>query len=95
MAIIKIGADELILWLRKNEKATKIPNDEIQGLGRKIYDLIVTKLNGRKIEDNKASYWANLIEDKNVDKFNLPKSSAQYKIDSSQLENLFIELNNW
>jgi len=93
MAIIKIGADELILWLRKNDKATKIPNDEIHGLGRKIYDLIVGELNGRKIEECKPSYWASLMENKNIDKFNLPKSSAQYEIDSSQLESLFIELN--
>ena len=48
MATIKIGADELILWLRKNGKATDIPNDEVQGLGRKIYDLIVIKLGGKK-----------------------------------------------
>jgi hypothetical protein len=95
MAIIKIGADELILWLRKNEKATNIPNDEIQGLGRKIYDLIVTKLKGKKLKDSEPSYWANLIGDKNVDKFDLPKSSAQYEIETSQLEKLFIELNNW
>jgi hypothetical protein len=95
MATIKIGTDELILWLRKNEKATNIPNDEIQGLGRKIYELIITKLKGRKVEGNIESYWANLIDDKNVGKFDLPKTSAQYEIDSSQLETLFLELNNW
>lgn len=27
---INIGADELILWLRKNNKATELPNNEIQ-----------------------------------------------------------------
>lgn len=95
MTTIKIGADELILWLRKNGKAINIPNDEIQGLGIKIHELIVNKLGGERVEDNKPSYWANFIGDKNVDKFGLPKSSAQYKIDSSQLENLFLELDNW
>ena len=44
---IQIGADELILWLRKNEKAENISNDEIQGLGRKIYNLIVHELRGK------------------------------------------------
>ena len=95
MTTIKIGADELILWLRKNAKATNIPNDEIQGLGRKIYELIVTKLKGRKVENSRESYWAHLIDDKNVGKLDLPKSSAQYEIDSSQLETLYLELNNW
>ncbi len=95
MAIIKIGADELILWLRKNGKATNIPNDGVQGLGRKIHELIVTELDGEKVESNTQSYWASLIDDKNVDKFDLPKTSAQYEIESSRLEALFLELNNW
>lgn len=95
MATITIGADELILWIRKNGKASNIPNDEIHGLGVKIHDLIVKELGGIKILDKKESYWSNLIGDKNIDKFGLPKSSAQYTIDSSQLEKLFLELDNW
>ncbi len=95
MAKIKIGADELILWLRKNDKAIDIPNDEISGLGRKLYDYIVGNLNGKKVEENEPSFWANTTEDKNINKFCLPKTSAQYEIDSSKLETLFVELNNW
>ena len=95
MATIKIGADELILWLRKNGKAKTIPNDGSQGLGRKIYELIVNKLGGKKVEDDYPSYWANFIDDKNADKFGLPKTSAQYVIESSKLETLFLELDNW
>lgn len=95
MTKIKIGADELILWLRKNKKAEKIPNDEAQGLGQKIYNLIVNKLDGEKVEDNKPSHWANLIDDKNIDKYDLPKTSAQYEIKTSKLETLYIELNKW
>jgi hypothetical protein len=94
MTKIRIGADELILWLRKNGKAKDIPNDEVQGLGRKIHDLIVNDLNGDK-KDNIPSYWANFIDDKNVDKFNLPKTSTQYEINASHLEYLFVELNKW
>jgi hypothetical protein len=95
MTKIIIGADELILWLRKNNKAKGIPNDEAQGLGRRIHDLIVKKLNGKKIEEDKLSYWANLIGDKNIEKYDLPKNSTQYEIETSQLEFLFNELNKW
>jgi hypothetical protein len=92
---IKIGADELILWLRKNDKAQNISNDEIQGLGLKIRKLIVHELGGRKVTDNHESYWANLMGDKNVEKFNLPKTSAQYKIDSSKISELYEKLSDW
>lgn len=44
---IRIGADEIILWLRKNNLALNIPNDGVVGLGRRIHDLIVG-LGGRK-----------------------------------------------
>lgn len=92
MAIkIKIGADELILWLRKNKKALNIPNDEIQGLGRKIHDIIIT-LKGKKIIDNDPAYWANLVDDKNVEKFNLPKTSAQYEISATKIRKLYEKL---
>lgn len=92
---IKIGADELILWLRKNKKTENIPNDEIQGLGIKIHNLIVKDFGGEKIADNHPSYWANLMEDKNVEKFNLPKTSAQYEIDSQKIGQLYENLSSW
>ncbi len=88
----KIGADELILWLRKNNIANKIPNDEIQGLGQKIHDIIVTQLLGKKIEDSLQAYWANTDNDKNIGKFNLPKTSAQYSIDFNKLSELYVKL---
>ncbi|MFA5556442.1 MAG: hypothetical protein WCY06_06950 [Flavobacteriaceae bacterium] len=90
---IKIGADELILWLRKNEKAIDIPNDEVQGLGRKIHDIIVKNLQGKKIEENVPSYWAHLMDSDNIGKFNLPKNSAQYEIEVNKLDKLYTELN--
>ncbi len=92
---IKIGADELILWLRKNEKAETIPNDEIQGLGIKIHNLIVNELGGIKVADNYPAYWANLIGDKNVEKFNLPKTSAQYEINTNKIGKLYEKLSAW
>ncbi|MGC4041969.1 MAG: hypothetical protein QM710_14590 [Flavobacterium sp.] len=91
---IKIGADELILWLRKNKKAQDIPNDEIHGLGIKIYNLIL-ELGGKKTDENFPSHWANLMEDKNVEKFNLPKTSSQYEIETQKLGQLYERLSSW
>jgi hypothetical protein len=88
----KIGADELILWLRKNNIANKIPNDGISGLGIKIHDIIVIQLSGQKIEDNVQSYWANIDTDKNIGKYNLPKTSAQYLIAFDKLSELYVKL---
>lgn len=90
---IKIGADELILWIRKNGKATEIPNDGIVGLGRKIYNIVVEDLKGEKIEDDFPSYWAHLVNDENVGKFNLPKTSAQYEIEVTKVGDLYRKLN--
>lgn len=92
---IKIGADELILWLRKNEKAESIPNDELHGLGVKIHNLIVNELGGMKVIDNHPSYWANIIGDKNIEKFNLPKTSAQYEISTEKIGELYRKLSTW
>lgn len=91
---MKIGADELILWLRKNGKATNLPNDEIRGLGAEIRRTI-EELGGRIIEENHECYWANKDGDKNIGKFNLPKTAAQYEIDVNQLPKLFGIIMNW
>ena len=90
----KIGADELILWLRKNDIASDIPNDEIHGLGQKIHNIIVNQLSGKKIKDNDQSYWANDIKDRNIDKFKLPKTAAQYSIGFDKLSDLYLKLMN-
>ncbi len=87
-----IGADELILWLRKNNIAINTPNDEIQGLGHKIHDIIVTQLKGEKIEDNSQTFWANTDNDKNIGKLKLPKSSAQYLLDFDKISELYVSL---
>lgn len=92
---IKIGADELILWLRKNHKAVNIPNDGIQGLGIKIQSLIVGELSGVKVIENHPSYWASLIDAKNIQQFNLPKTSAQYEIEIDKLGSLYESISAW
>lgn len=91
---IRIGADELILWLRKNEQAVTIPNDGAQGLGRKIYDLIIS-LGGKKIADDQACYWESEDNSKNIGQFALPKTAAQYEMDVKKLPELFNTLKQW
>lgn len=90
---IKIGADELILWLRKNEKAIDISNDGIRGLGVKIQEIIVEDLQGKKIEENVPVYWAYSDNSYNIGQFKLPKSSARYEIEVDKLGKLYTELN--
>jgi hypothetical protein len=88
----RIGADELILWLRKNNKASTIPNDEINGLGQKILK-IIEDLGGKKNEENIPSRWAHNDKDEHIGKYDLPKTSAQYLIDFDKLSDLYKELN--
>ena len=90
---IRIGADEIILWLRKNRIAIDTPNDGIRGFGSKILDLIVNKLHGRKVEDSAPSFWD--ATDTSVQQFGLPKTSAQYEISVNQLADLYLEISNW
>jgi len=95
MENIRIGADELILWLRKNGKAENVPNDEITGLGRRIYNLIVDELGGRKVEDSFPCRWETNDDAQSISKYNLPKTAAQYEININQLTNLYNRLNQW
>jgi hypothetical protein len=88
---INVGADELILWLRKNNKATGVENIV---LGRKIIDLI-TKLGGQPIIDNQPSIWANDLSDNAMARLGLAKTSEQYKIDTTILPNIYEELVKW
>ena len=89
---IKIGADEIILWLRKNGCAVNVPNDGANGLGKKIYDLIVD-FGGKKIEESKPSLWDE--NDSHVNATGLPKTSAQYVIKVDKLSELYLKISQW
>lgn len=89
--IIRIGADEMILWLRKNEIANNIPNDGISGLGLRICRLI-EHLGGRKVNETVPSFWDDT--DSHVQQYGLPKTAAQYEIDVNRLPELFLSLQN-
>ena len=86
MREVKIGAEELILWIRKNSIAESIDN---KTLGRKIINLILKELNGRKSESNLPSSW------NKSDNSKLPKTSQQYIINSNQLPVLFEAILEW
>ena len=83
---IKIGADELILWLQKNGKALVFDN---RTLGNKIYNLITKKLQGNLGNSNEPVLWTLSYNN------NLPKTSQQYIIDVNKLPDLFTELDSW
>lgn len=88
---MKIGADELILWLRKNGIAKSIPNDEVHGLGFRICR-IIENLGGKKINDNVPVYWPIPERDDKIDKYELPKTSVQYEVDENIISDIYKEL---
>ena len=92
---IKIGTDEIILWLRKNGKAKDIPNSGTGGLGRKIYELICNIYNGKKVQGSCLSYWPIILKDNHIGEYELPRTSAQYMININNLPKLFSDLNKW
>ena len=88
---IIIGADELILWLRKNNKATDIENFQ---LGRKIAEFI-KEIGGQFGEENHLSIWGNDMSDVSMANLRIPKTSQQYKIDTTLLPLIYEKLSTW
>jgi len=88
---INIGADELILWLRKNQKADGIQNSV---LGLKISGLI-TDLGGQPETENHRSTWADGMSDVAMNRLGLPITSEQYKIDTTILPKIYETLAQW
>jgi len=89
---ITIGSDELILWLRKNEKAIGISNDT---LGNDISTLIQGKYGGSIVQYDQPVHWQADSDSKNIDPYKLPKSTAQYSINTEHLSDLYETLNAW
>jgi len=90
--MIRIGADELILWLRKNGRAENVRTID---LGGKIRKTIEENLDGHIVEREQECFWANGDNDKNIGEFALPKTAAQYHIDENRLPELYRELSLW
>lgn len=83
---IKIGADELILSLRKNNKIPKGTSNQM--LGKEILK-IIKQLDGEKdTPDSISSYF----DDKYVQELDLTMDSTQYKININKIGDLYIKL---
>ncbi len=83
---INFGADEIILWLRKNGRQSETENIL---LGRKIAELM-KKLGAEFANENEPAIWDFTRPDKK-----LPQTSQQYVIDTETLSELFEELSGW
>lgn len=90
MIQINIGADELILWLRKNNKAV---GKTTQDLGAKIL-VLVESLGGEKLSELQCR-WECTIDAEGIDKLDLPKTATQYKIKTTEIGKLYEELSKW
>lgn len=82
---IKIGADELILWLRKNNKANDVDNFV---LGRKIASLMQKMEVHFDVKDEPV-IWTFTNNDL------LPKTSQQYMLNIEILPNIYKEISTW
>ncbi len=89
---IRVGADEIILWLRKNGRVKDVTNPV---LGGRINDLICNKLGGELIERDVPSYWPGRPGDHNIGEYKLPLNSAQYKIEIDRMSKLYETINEW
>jgi hypothetical protein len=88
---IIIGADELILWLRKNGRALNITN---RVLGRRIL-LLIESLGGTKHIDNQDSLWDISAGAHNVNELGLPQTSEQYIIPVAILPDIYRIISTW
>ncbi len=90
MTQINIGADELILWLRKNNKAV---GKTTQDLGAKIL-VLVESLGGEKLSELQCR-WERTIGAEGIDKLDLPKTATQYSIKTTEISKLYEQLSKW
>lgn len=88
---ITIGADELILWLRKNKKAEKKTTKQ---LGLEILRLIES-IGGSLIIHDELCYWDTPFTLQFMEEYKLPKTASQYTVDSSKMGDLYIALSGW
>ncbi len=82
--IIRIGSDEIILWLRKNNKCSSISNDS---LGKNLRKYIEKNLGGKLVEEDTECYWPH--NGVNIGEYLLPQTAAQYEIDTSKIAEIY------
>ena len=91
MDVVRIGSDEIILWLRKNNKQQTVSNLIII---KNIHELIIKKLNGIIIQEDEPCIWP-INDEEKINEFYLPKSAPQYLINAEKSVELYKELNAW
>ena len=89
-AFISIGADELILWMRKNGRAAEVRNDV---LGGRLAELIEQHLGGRRVRENAPSLWD--ANDSAVGDLKLPKTACQYMIPANRINEIYAAIAAW
>ena len=87
---IRIGADELILWLRKNERARGIRNDD---LGKRLRE-IIERNHGRLDREDVPVHWDCREDSRNIapSGLGLPQTAAQYTISTDSIGRVYEEL---
>ena len=91
MEVVRIGSDEIILWLRKNNKKMEVSNPL---LFKDVHELLVKRLGGIMIQENEECIWP-LNDEKKINDLYLPKTAPQYLIKAEKTAEMFIELNSW
>jgi hypothetical protein len=89
--LIRIGADEIILWLRKNRKDAGSNN---QQLGINIKKLMET-LGGIAVEHVVTPYWDKDPNANHIGIYDLPQNSTQYEIGIDKMSALYAAINQW
>lgn len=84
MSKIKMGNDEFILYVRKQNGNCELKNNL---LGRKIWEWIRDNANGVQIGKRKGCEWGEEAE--NVDEKHLPYTATQFEFDRDKLPALY------
>ncbi|MCF0200478.1 MAG: hypothetical protein HUK16_03770 [Bacteroidales bacterium] len=81
---IIIGADELILWLRKNRIAEQTQTNT---LGLRI--LRIMEANGATRLEDVPVYWPIIENHEHIGAFQLPQSATQYRVQIDSLPAIY------
>lgn len=85
MSRIKMGNDEFILYLRKNNLAV---GKNTANLGKSIWEWLQANTHEPSIEEyNVSCYWGD--EGEFIDGLDLPKTATQFSFDRSKLPALY------
>lgn len=88
---IKMGNDEFILFVRKQNTNNSMPNDR---LGRKIWEWIEANDKGvaRQLKPEMQCLWENNSDSRNIDCKLLPKTATQFEFSRDLLPELYLFL---